>query len=116
MLLSIVFLVAIFFIPALIALRMGLKGIKRVQFELPELLVLPLVLTPTILTALYLKPIAAVAVGIYHLSFALCFWVRGTRERWMSAINLLGGVLFGSIALFIWGMILLYAVGGIGQD
>ena len=77
---------------------------------MPVLLVLPLAATPAIAGLAYAWPtkyrsVALVAfafTALYQGGFGLLFWAMGERTRWTPAINLLIGVVAGTVIMLVW--------------
>jgi hypothetical protein len=98
-------------VPALYASWQGVRRVKRIQFGLPELLVLPLILTPTILGVIYtdIELMAIVAVyAAYHLAFAFNLWTTVKPATWEAAILALTGVILGTAVFVIWVFVIIF--------
>lgn len=100
----------LFLVPALLAAREGWgrfgRG-KRLQFGTPELMVMPLACTPTMLGLLYAQNLPVMAmVAFYHVSFAFYFWTGQEPGTWSAAQAVLMAVLASSLIMCFWGLFL----------
>jgi hypothetical protein len=94
-----------------------LKQIKKFSFGLPELLALPIVATPALLSIAYVQNQGNIFIGIalsimviYQVVFALLFWVKGKRGRWWGALNLVTGTVVGTVTMISFGTILAFFI------
>jgi hypothetical protein len=84
------------------------KEKRRVQFGIPELLVLPLVGTPVILELLFMRKefyLLVLILTVYQFVFAALCWSMEKPLGWKPALALVWGSMAGLVVLVVWSLL-----------